>query len=193
MYLEHDVLARVRQRDPSATSASIVPWLTQRGHLNPFVRQHAPATVIDTLDAIHSSLGGDRRALAHATDTPLRTGLVVGPDHRRVQIDDVGHFTSDRLTALGWYPTGSLLGFQLDAYTSLIETWRRRAAAVFTRRWSADFDFAGGRRARRAYEDALLDLLTPIFTGMPLLRIAAPDGDADRAAAGLGLALVRAT
>jgi hypothetical protein len=48
---------------------------------------------------------------------------------------------------------------------------------VFTKRWSADFDFAGGRRARRAYEDALRDLLTPVFTGLPLLRLAAPDRD----------------
>lgn len=159
-------------------------WLTERGHLDPYVRRHAPGVVIDALDDVHTSLGGDRRALGRLRATPLRGGFQLGSG-QRVAIDDVGHFTTARLLSLASYPASLPFGFSIDQYRALIDTWRERAAAVFTRRATPDFDFAGGRRARRAYEDALVDLLAPVFTGMPVLRVATPDGDVTVAASSL--------
>lgn len=188
MSVDGTVISTFRERGVELRPAPAAPWLTAHGHLNPIVRAHAPADVIDTLDEVHASLGGDRRALAHLRDTPLSPGYALGSG-QRVEVDDVGHFTSARLATLALYPSTATFGFSLDQYRALIELWREKAAAVFTRRWSADFDFAGGRRARRAYEDALRDLLTPVFTGLPLLRLAAPDDDVAGVATSLGLRL----
>jgi hypothetical protein len=154
------------------------------------VQRHAPTETIDTLDDLHAALGGNRRALARRSDAPLRAGLLSSSAGQLVEVDDVEHFTTDRLRSLSLYPMSTTFGFDLDVYRALIETWRARAAAVFTRRWSPDFDFAGGRRAERAYQDALRDLLTPIFTGLPLLRIASPDHDVRSAADRLVPALI---
>lgn len=174
----------------AARPAASATWLTARGHLNSHARAHAPDEVFEALDELHVALGGDRRALAHLPDTALPPGLAVGRQH--VVVDDVGHLTSDRLASFDHYPAASALGFNLDAYRQLIEAWRRRAAAACSSRWSPDFDFVGGRRARRAYEDAVRDLLTPIFTGLPLLRIASPEADLTAIAESLGLELVAA-
>lgn len=185
------LLTELHQRGVAARPASSSTWLTARGHLNPVVLREAPDEVIDTLDRVHAALGGDRHALARLADTPLRPSLDVDGQH--VEIDDVGHFTSDRLLTLGFYPSTTMaIGFSIDVYRQLIERWRDRAATVFTRRWSRDFDYVGGRRARRAYEDAVRDLLTPVFTGMPLLRLASPDQDVVGAAETLGLRLAYA-
>ncbi len=189
MTLDRDIVACARERGVRLSPAPAARWLTERGHLNPIVQTCAPTVVVDALDELHSALGGDRRTLARARDVPVRPGLQVPASGQLVEIDDVGHLTADRLASLAYYPSGTVLGFNLDQYRSLIEDWRERAARVFTKRWSADFDFAGGRRARRAYEDALRDLLTPVFTGLPLLRIAAPDGCPDAAAGQLAIRL----
>jgi hypothetical protein len=39
------------------------------------VLTHAPGHVIDALDGLHASLGGDRRALSSMPDTALRADL----------------------------------------------------------------------------------------------------------------------
>lgn len=177
MSLELDVVAGARDRGLLIAPAPPARWLTQRGHLSPLVQRDAPPDVVDALDELHAALGGDRRTLARASDAPLRPGLRVCGTGQLVEIDDLGHLTGDRLTSLSYYPSATVLGFSIDQYRALIEMWRERAARVFTKRWSADFDFAGGRRARRAYEDAVRDLLTPVFTGRPLVRIAAPGAE----------------
>ena len=73
-------------------------------------------------------------------------------------------------------------GFSIDYYRALIDTWKAKANAVFTRQWSPDFDFSGGRRAHRAYFDAVKDLLAPTFTGYQLVRVPVLDRDAAGAA-----------
>lgn len=170
-------MAELRACGVAVSVAPCQPWLTERGHLDPLVRDHAPAEIVDVLDEIHGALGGDHRVLSHRRRAPLPTGLRLAETGQLVAVDGVEHFTVDRLRSLGLYPAATVFGFDLDHYRGLIERWRQRASAVFTRRWSPDFDFVGGRRAHRAYEDALRDLLTPVFTGLPLLRVASPDGD----------------
>jgi hypothetical protein len=178
----------LREQGLVTRPATTQRWLTTRGHLNPVVLTHAPGHVIDALDGLHASLGGDRRALSSMPDTALRADLALSTG-QHVAADDVAHFTRDRLLTFDHYPVATPIGFSLETYRQLIDAWRQRAAAAISRRWSPDFDFAGGRRARRAYDDALRDLLTQIFTGMPLARVVWPDHDPVRTAEQLGLRL----
>ncbi len=174
---DRDIVTSARAHGVHLSPAPAARWLTERGHLNPVVQSVAPTDVLDALDELHEALGGDRRTLAKGRDVAIRPGLRVTSTDQLIEIDDLGHLTTDRLRSLAFYPSEYAIGFNLEQYRAMIETWRERASRVFTKRWSADFDFAGGRRARRAYEDALRDLLAPVFTGMPLLRIAAPNGE----------------
>ena len=68
-----------------------------------------------------------------------------------------------------------MLGFDLDEYRALTERLRIRGDKSFAHKKSADFPGPGGRQKKRAYNDALRDLLAPSFTGLPLIRIPIPD------------------
>jgi hypothetical protein len=178
--IEYDVITESRGLGSRLTMGGPLRWLTTRGHLDPLVQREAPAEVLATLDVIHRSLGGDARLLA--TKHPQ----LLGPNGELIELDEVQHFTSARRDTLRWYPgvtsLGFTLGFSIDQYRSLIDVWRARANAVFTRQLGADFDFQGGRRAQRANFDAVKDLLAPTFTGAALVRIPVLDRD-PRAAA----------
>jgi hypothetical protein len=159
-------------------------WLTTRGHLDPTIQREAPAELLDLLDVIHGALGGNAHALAHAHARPLAVDLI-GPNGELIELDELQHFTGERRTTLSWYPRRAAWGFSIDQYRSLIDVWRAKAQSVFTRQWSAGFDFQGGRRAQRAYFDAVKDLLTPTFTGAQLVRVPVVDRDPRSAAAAL--------
>jgi hypothetical protein len=183
--IEYDVITESRGLGSRLTMGGPLRWLTTRGHLEPLVQREAPAEVLATLDVIHRSLGGDARLLAAKHAQPLGIDLL-GPHGELIELDEVQHFTSARRDTLRWYPgvtsLGFTLGFSIDQYRSLIDVWRAKANAVFTRQLGADFDFQGGRRAQRAYFDAVKDLLAPTFTGATLVRIPVVDRD-PRAAA----------
>jgi hypothetical protein len=183
MGLETAILVETRARGAGLRVGNSLRWLTVRGHLDPVVQREAPAEVVEALEQLHSSLGGDRRALARKKMGSIRPDLIVASTGQLVEIDEVEHFTMARLTTLAAYSPRIPFGFSIDDYRSLIETWKAKANTVFTQRWSPDFDFVGGRRAQRAYYDALKDWLAPTFTGLPVLRVAIPDGDV-RAASG---------
>lgn len=188
MGIEYDVITASRELGPRLTMGGPLRWLTTRGHLEPVVQREAPAEVLATLDVIHRSLGGDARILATKHAQPLGVDLL-GPNGESIELDEVQHFTSARRDSLRWYPgvtsLGFTLGFSIDQYRSLIEVWKAKANAVFTRQWSADFDFQGGRRAHRAYFDAVKDLLAPTFTGAALVRVPVLDRDPRAAAAAI--------
>lgn len=183
MGLETTVLTEARTRGVGLRIGSSLRWLTVRGHLDPIVQREAPTAIVEALDELHSSLGGDRRALARKQTGSIHPDLIVAATGQLVEVDEVEHFTMARLATLSGYSSKIPFGFSIDDYKELIDTWKSKANAVFTQRWSPDFDFVGGRRAQRAYYDALKDWLAPTFTGYPVLRLAVPDGDA-RSAAG---------
>lgn len=177
MGIEREVMTAARDVGLRLSAGGPMPWLTPRGHLDPIVQREAPTPVLDVLDEVHRALGGDRYALSHKQIGAPRTDLVIASTGQIVEVDEVQHFTGARWAALQRYTSGTALGFSVTDYRSLIDSWRARAEAVFTRLWSPDFDFAGGRRAQRAYSDALIDLLAPVFTGSPVLRLPVPDAD----------------
>ena len=185
MGIEYDVITECRGIGSRLTMGGPLRWLTTRGHLDPLVQRLAPAEVLATLDVIHRSLGGDARVLARKQAQPLAVDLL-GPNGELIELDEVQHFTSARRDTLRWYPgvtsLGFTLGFSVDQYRSLIDVWKAKANAVFTRQLGADFDFQGGRRAQRAYFDAVKDLLAPTFTGAALVRLPVLDRDPRSAA-----------
>jgi hypothetical protein len=178
---EYDVIEEARRLGTRLTIGAPQRWLSTRGHLDPLVQQHAPADVLEVLDDLHGALGGNPSALARRPIQHQPTDLATASG-QLIELDEVQHFTSARWDALRRYPAVYSLGFSIDYYRALIETWKAKANAVFTRQWSPDFDFCGGRRAHRAYYDAVKDLLSPTFTGYELVRVPVLDRDAGRAA-----------
>jgi len=181
MAFVYEVIDEARRHGTRLTIGAPQRWLSTRGHLDPLVQQQAPSDVLEVLDDLHGALGGNLSALARRPIQHQHTDLATSAG-QLIELDEVEHFTSARWDALRHYPTVYSLGFSIDYYRALIDTWKAKANAVFTRQWSPDFDFCGGRRAHRAYFDAVKDLLAPTFTGYELVRIPVLDRDAARAA-----------
>lgn len=188
--IEYDVVSEARTVGLRLDLGRPLRWLTTRGHLEPVVQRDAPADVLATLDVIHRALGGDPHTLARKCPQPLGIDLI-GPGGALIELDEVQHFTGERRSALGWYTDRLSFGFSIDGYRALIDQWRAKAQAVFTRQWAADFDFQGGRRAQRAYFDAVRDLLAPTFTGCQLVRVPVIDRDPRAAAIAIHSHLTR--
>jgi len=178
---EYDVIGEARRRGTRLTVGAPLPWLSTRGHLDPLVQREAPSELLDVLEDVHRELGGNLSVLASRPIRHEQTDLATA-NGQLIELDDVQHFTTARWQSLRLYPQMQSLGFSIDSYRSLIETWKTKANAVFTRQWWPDFDFSGGRRAHRAYFDAVKDLLAPTFTGHQLLRVPVLDRDAVRTA-----------
>jgi len=154
--------------------AGSLPWLTVRGHLDSYVQRHAPSSVLDLLAAVHTKLGGDATVLAGKRSGAVRPDLVVVATGQMIEVDEIQHFTSAREVSLGYYPANLPLGYSLNDYRLLVVRHRSDGDRAFAHKRAADFDFAGGRQAQRAYNDALRDLLAPTFTGYPVVRVAVP-------------------
>jgi len=178
---EYDVIEEARHCGTRLTVGAPQPWLSTRGHLDPLVQREAPAEVLDVLETLHVALGGNLSVLARLPIKHEQTDLSTA-NGQLIELDDVQHFTTARWQSLRLYPRVQSLGFSIENYRTLIEAWKAKANAVFTRQWCPDFDFSGGRRAHRAYFDAVKDLLAPTFSGYELVRIPVLDRDAARTA-----------
>ncbi len=181
MTFEYDVISEARRHGARLTIGTPQPWLSTRGHLDPVVQREAPAELLEMLEDLHGALGGNLSALAKRPLQHQPTDLASACG-QLIELDEIQHFTTARLHTLRRYPTMYSFGFSIDYYRTLIDTWKAKANAVFTRQWCPDFDFSGGRRAHRAYFDAVKDLLAPTFTGQQLLRVPVLDRDPVRAA-----------
>jgi hypothetical protein len=182
---ERGVFALARQAGVDLEPGNTVSWLSNRGHLNPILANVVPESILGTLSTIHQSLGGDEEAL-----TAKRAGSSPWPDfflHSAaliVEVDEIQHFTSDRLVTLEAYPKTVQLAFDVSEYRSLASQWSSVADSYRAAKPAVDFPRPGGRRAQRAYFDAVRDLIAPSF-GWTVLRIPAPECDATTAAARL--------
>jgi hypothetical protein len=182
---ESGVFALAREAGIELERGATVPWLTNRGHLNPMLAGVVPETTLAILSTIHRRLGGDERLLAgkHTGSGP-RPDFVLSSANLIVEVDEVQHFTSDRLTTLELYPRNAELAFDVAEYRALIGRWSSVADSYRAAKPAADFPRAGGRRAQRSYFDAVRDLVAPSF-GWQVLRVPAPECDAAIAAARL--------
>ena len=132
MGLERDVMAAAAARGLRLQLGATHRWLTVRGHLEPIVEREAPGDVLDALDDVHAALGGDRRALARRRSGTLRTDLVVRSTGQLVEVDELQHFTSARMTTLVAYPARRRFGFSVEGTAIRVnlsaDTWPRNAA-----------------------------------------------------------------
>jgi hypothetical protein len=107
---------------------------------------------------------------------PYMAVLVHMPTATLVEVDDVLHFTTARLTTLDLYPSEVPLGFDIKEYKELC-----REHAPTSDKWryglaSKMFGFHG-LQSERAYQDAVRDLATWVMGFPPLIRVPAIDGD----------------
>jgi hypothetical protein len=154
-----------------------LPWLTNRGHLH-LEEIGASVGLVNRLREIYLALGGDEQALASkragCDPTP---DFLYGPSRQLLEVDEIQHFTTDRRLTLEMYPSTLSLGFDIKAYNALCETWSTTADRYRATKQTRDFPHPGGRRAQRAYFDALRDLAAPWFGNGPVIRIPAPECD----------------
>ncbi|MDP9286362.1 MAG: hypothetical protein M3P41_15605, partial [Actinomycetota bacterium] len=142
----------------------------------------APVTAaLQTLGAIYARLNGDLSVLhASRENLLLPVELVHEPTGTVIEIDESLHFTSFRLAALELYPDDASVGFDLDEHRELCRAWCATTDSLARGLPAKGFGF-GGLPRERAYRDALLDLAAPAMGHPPVVRIAAVDGDGQRA------------
>jgi len=161
-------------------------WLCEQGHFglervakarrDPSLAAPVIAAVA-VLATIHARLKGDSSVLSASRENLLLpVDLLHEPTGTVIQLDEPAHFTSFRLTGLGFYPAGVELGFDLDAYKELCSDWCTKSDGLARGLAAKGFGFGGVQR-ERAYHDALFDLATPAMGHPPLVRIAVLDGD----------------
>jgi very-short-patch-repair endonuclease len=149
------------------------PGLTNHGHLD-----GAPASgYANSLQAIYRRLGGGETQLAAKQRRPLQLDFVMRERNLIVEVDEIQHFTSDRLSTFEHYERGLEVPYDFDQYCTLIRSWRIVGDRYRAAKEAAGFSFPGGRRAQRAYFDACRDLAAP-EVGLRVLRVPAPECDA---------------
>jgi very-short-patch-repair endonuclease len=152
-------------------------WLTNRGHLSGAIADQLNAACDAALRSIYSALGGDETLLVRKrSGSDPRLDFVLADHTLAVEVDEIQHFTTERLRTLNLYPAAAELCFDTVAYRALIGRWCTTADRYRAAKSTVDFPFAGGRRAQRAYFDAFRDLAAPSF-GLRVLRIPAPECD----------------
>jgi hypothetical protein len=162
---------------PAATSDGIVlataseRWLNQRGHLGLPDKLGSTRRV---LEGIFLALGGDLTAQDAKRMTPLPGDFIHRETGTLIEVDESQHFTSFRLLTLDHYPQGAPLGFDLERYRELCQTWSSESDKYFRTKAAIGFG-PGGRQRQRAYHDALRDLATPAMGRPPLIRVDAAD------------------
>jgi hypothetical protein len=161
-------------------------WASEAGHLglayladasgNPDVMQRAEIAV-PALEQMFKRLKGLMPVLHSCrVNKPYMPVLVHLPSATLVEVDDVLHFTTGRLTTLDLYPPEIPLGFDIDEYKALCrehgptsDRWRYGLASKM-------FGFHGLQN-ERAYEDAIRDIASWVMGLSPLIRVPAIDGD----------------
>ncbi len=173
-----ETFARLARADGVVFSRGVSPaWLTNRGHLSNAIADHLDAEHKAAIRSIHSALGGDERLLvSKRSGSDPRLDFVLAEHALAVEVDEIQHFTTERLRTLDLYPPDAGLWFDTGAYRTLIGRWCKTANRYRAAKPTVDFPFAGGRRAQRAYFDAFRDLAAPSF-GLRVLRIPAPECD----------------
>lgn len=171
-----DTFAELARADGIEFSRGVsAAWLTNKGHLSAAVASHLDAAQAAAIRSIYTVLGGDETLLASKrSGSDPRLDFVLHDNLLAVEVDEIQHFTADRLRTLDLYPPEFEVSFDIETYRTLIGRWSATGDRYRTSKQTVDFPFAGGRRAQRAYFDAFRDLTGPSF-GLRVLRIAAPE------------------
>jgi len=158
------------------TAAGNFDWLTSHGYRNAHLVRLLPDEARDRLEAIYIELRGD--VTYAGSERRLGSDFFHTGLDCIVELDESQHFTTERGISLRHYTETDKLGFDFSEYVRLVGIHRSRADRDYAHKRAKAFDFGGGRRAQRAYYDALRDLAAPHLTGNPLIRVAAPERNA---------------
>jgi hypothetical protein len=150
-----------------------VPWLNQRGH---FGLPNEVQGTREVMAHIFDALGGDPAAQEVKRLTSLPGDFVHQPSGTFIEVDESQHFTTYRLRTLDLYPSGTPLGYDIQAYRALCVEWAPRSDKYRASKAAPGFG-EGGRQRQRAYHDALRDLVVPAMGFGPVIRVAAPERD----------------
>jgi len=102
------------------------------------------------LRSIYLALGGDETLLVRKrSGSDPRLDFVLAEHALAVEVDEIQHFTSERLRTLDLYPPAAEVCFDTGAYRALIGRWCTTGDRYRAAKPSVDFPFAGGRRAQR--------------------------------------------
>lgn len=155
--------------------------MTNRGHCEPGIADALDGEPLEVLQTVFGILDGDEEALAAKRGTPLQPDFLVGKIEQLVELDESQHFTSARLRSLEHYPTWAGDRFGLDTYRALCASWCDRSDRDFAHRQAAEFPGPHGRQRQRAYFDAFRDLAAARCGHGTVIRIPAPERDAQAA------------
>lgn len=148
--------------------------LTSRGHIESTTRDVVSKDHLSRLAHIYAALGGDERLLATKRAVSLEIDFLDAERRIAIEVDEIQHFTTDRARSLSYYPEATPI--ELDTYRRETASWKARADRYRAPKPAADFPYQGGRRAQRAYLDAVRDFVLPAF-GYTLIRVHAPECD----------------
>lgn len=166
-----------------------LPCLTNKGHLGSEAAAGLPADVRDHLRAIYAALGGDEALLARKrAGSDPRVDLLIADRGLAIEVDEIQHFTTDRLRTFDLYAPNALC----SSTSTSTARWPRDGVSPLT---------ATGRRRQRPTSRALAaaapsaptstlfaDLAASTF-GLHVLRIPAPECDGTLAYSRLTAAL----
>lgn len=162
------------RRDGVVLVAASIEGLTDAGHLGlPPEARNARRL----LERIFLALGGDLDDLARGAHRSLRPDWFHDASDTAVEVDEEQHFTSDRLRTLSLYDADQPLGFDLSTYKALCEQHRASSDRYRAAKPARGFRREGGRRAQRAYFDAVRDIGLPALGFSPVIRVPAFGGD----------------
>lgn len=153
-----------------------VAGLTSAGHL----ALPADAPSRDYLETIFNLLNGDVDDLAAGPHPVLSMDWVLPESHLILEVDEHQHFTSDRLRTFEAYPADPDVCFSVSEYKTLCRVLMNGSDRYRHDKPARGFRREGGRRAQRAYFDAVRDLAAPDL-GWLVLRVPAGHGDGRRA------------
>ena len=197
---EHEeALAKAAAADGIELEPHQFDWASEPGHLavayladqtgDPGIMQRSEIAV-PALEQMFTRLKGLMPVLHSCrVNMPYMPVLVHMQTGTLVEVDDVLHFTTQRLTTLDLYPAEVPIGFDMKEYKDLC-----REHASTSDKWryglaSKVFGFHG-LQSERAYQDAVRDIGAWVMGFPPLIRVPAVDGDGEAAYARIKDALM---
>ena len=184
--VQEEALAAAAEKDGIELETAQFEWASEPGHLavayladqsgNPDVMQRAEIAV-PALEQMFTRLKGLMPVLHSCrVNMPYMPVLIHMQTATIVEVDDVLHFTTGRLTTLDLYPGEVPLGFDIKEYKELCrehapksDKWRYGMASKM-------FGFHG-QQNERAYQDAIRDIGAWVMGLPPLIRVPAIDVD----------------
>jgi len=97
------------------------------------------------LRSIYLALGGDETLLVRKrSGSDPRLDFVLADHALAVEVDEIQHFTTERLRTLDLYPAAAEVCFDTGAYRTLISRWCTTGDRYRAAKPTVDFPFAGG-------------------------------------------------